>query len=195
MIKTAHAVIFRITIIVLLVFLNYSCQSKIKKKEAKMTVAEIKVMQVKIDSNLQRLITADLVCFRKNFSNLLKLKKITFFYIYAEKEANGYNIAVSSSEILEIGQKCNGFFYIDSVIFTIYGDFVPELYQNLNYQNLKVDNLQKNQNKKEFIHDEMISWHYKYKNDTLTYLIENTCFQVDSIRQAQASASVSLVQR
>lgn len=153
--------------VILLSLIIISCNSNVNKDIRK-------VMHLEVSHNLKSLLEKDLDCFMNNYEEIFK--ENSFLDIYAEKVEEGYDIHVSTSSRLEIDKNCHGYFYIDTVIFTVYGEFVPELYKNKKFQYIKskyvsFKNIQ--DEKSQVINDEMISWHYHYENDSLSYLVRN----------------------
>ena len=96
-----------------------SCSNKlIDQKEVK---------QIVVNQKLEVYLRNDLNCFRKAYPNI-NSDSISFD-IYAEKlDSNEMDIALGVSCILKIDTNCLGVFYIDSFVYTVYGEFSEKLY-------------------------------------------------------------------
>lgn len=145
-----------------------SCNSNVNKENEK-------TMCLEINQDLKSQLKKDLNCYRDNYPEIFQ--EYPFLDIYAEKIEEGYDVHISASNKLEIDKNCHGFFYIDTVVFTVYGEFVPELYKKKGLKYIQSSNdtsrRSTNDDSSHLINDDMISWHYRYENNNVSYLVTN----------------------
>ena len=144
--------------IVLILLIFTACTSN--KKSSK-NIIFINKSKIEIPSSLKSLIKKDLDYFRKK--NVDEFKKRSFMNIFIETIDEDTIIHVMSSSKLDIDDKSIGYFYIDSVIYTVIGEFNSNIYDKK--KEMKAFKVKKNKpdNLKEITPiEDFESWNYIY---------------------------------
>ncbi len=151
--------------IVLILLIFTSCNSN---KKSSQNIIYINKSNIEIPSRLKSLIKKDLDYFRKK--NFDEFKRRSFMIFFVELVNEDTLIHVMSSSKLDMDYKSLGYFYIDSVIFTVIGDFNSKIY--FKKKEKKVFKVKKNiqNNLKEIAPiEDFESWSYIYLKNNFAH--------------------------
>ena len=149
-------------IIVMLLVLLISCDSNNKENS-------IKIMELKVSNNLNRLIKSDLICYKNKY--LDKSKKKLIFSLNVEQKDSCYYMHFSPSSGLFNDVDYSGFFYSGDVLCLVYGKLIDDIFTKKEFKNFEVNKSKKSSKQFE---DDQPNWHYVLINNQISYFIKTT---------------------